>query len=164
MIANRVAAEPATHSCASSAAAKAAGPVRALRLRILGGTAITVIASICLAGAAGFGGQQSAPSNSPEAEQQQEQVNASRAAQDMEVGTFYMHKGDYGAAISRFEDAVQLDRKEPKARLLLAEAYEKQGDRTHALDTYRDYLKTFPNSKDDKKVRKKIAELERKRD
>lgn len=82
----------------------------------------------------------------------------------MEVGTFYMHKGDYGAAISRFEDAVQLDRKEPKARLLLAEAYEKQGDRTHALDTYRDYLKTFPNSKDDKKVRKKIAELERKRD
>ncbi len=88
----------------------------------------------------------------------------SQAAKDVDVGTFYMHKGDYGAAISRLKEAVQIDPNYGKARLLLAESYEKQGDHTHALETYREYLKVFPHARDDQKVRKKIAEIERKRE
>ncbi len=117
---------------------------------------------ICVASPAfGRQGSSSAPT---QAEQQQAQLNASRAAQDVDVGTFYMHKGDYGAAISRFGEAVQLDPMNPKARLLLAESYAKQGDRTNAIKTYKAYLRQFPNARDEKKIRKKIEELSRKED
>jgi Flp pilus assembly protein TadD len=106
--------------------------------------------------------QESSSASKVQAEQQLALVNASKAAQDVDVGTFYMHKGDYGAASSRFEEAVQLNPKDAKARLLLAQCYEKQGDRTDAIKTYRDYLTVFPKASDQKKIRKKIAELTRK--
>jgi cytochrome c-type biogenesis protein CcmH/NrfG len=112
---------------------------------------------------AACGGQQSS-SPASQAEQQERQVDASRAAKDVDVGTFYMHKGDYGAAISRLEEAVQLDPQDGKARLLLAESYEKQHNWSEALKTYRKYLRDFPNARDDKKIRKKIQELSRRRD
>lgn len=99
-----------------------------------------------------------------QAERQQELAQDAKADKDVDVGTFYMHKGDYGAAIPRLEEAVQLDPRYPKARLLLAEAYEKQGDRTSALQTYQGYLKAFPDARDEKKIRKKIEELSHRRD
>lgn len=111
---------------------------------------------------AAFARQESSSASKVQAEQQLALVNASKAAQDVDVGTFYMHKGDYGAAISRFEEAVQLNSRDAKARLLLAQSYEKQGDRTHAIKTYRDYLTEFPHASDQKKIQKKIAELSRK--
>lgn len=113
---------------------------------------------------ASFARRQNASAAGMQAERQQELALDAKAAQDVDVGTFYMHKGDYGAAISRLEEAVQLDPRYPKARLLLAECYEKQGDKTHALETYQAYVKEFPDARDDKKIRKKIEELSRKRD
>ncbi len=86
------------------------------------------------------------------------------AKEDVDVGTFYMHKGDYGAAISRFESAVKRDPHDGKARLLLAESYDKQGNKTAALKNYEAYLSDFPNARDDKKIQKKVEELSRKRD
>lgn len=85
--------------------------------------------------------------------------NAGAANKDIEVGSFYMRKGDEGAAIARFQEAVQLRPKDPKARLLLAEAYEKNGDKTHAAQTYRDYLAAFPKAADADKIEKKIEKL-----
>jgi cytochrome c-type biogenesis protein CcmH/NrfG len=123
---------------------------------------IAILVGMCVASAA-FGRQNSS-SESTQAEQQLALVNALRAAQDVDVGTFYMHKGDYGAAISRFEEAVRLDPRNPKARLLLAESYAKQGDWTNAIKTYKAYLREFPNARDEKKVRKKIEDLSRKED
>ncbi len=99
-----------------------------------------------------------------QAERQQELARDAKASKDVDVGTFYMHKGDYGAAVSRLEEAVQLNPKDAKAQLLLAESYDKQGDRTHALETYQAYLKQFPDARDDKKIRKKVEELSRGRD
>lgn len=119
------------------------------------------VLAVCVARPASARQESSSASRVP-AEQQIALVNASKAAQDVDVGTFYIHKGDYGAAISRFEEAVQLNPKDAKARLLLAESYDKQGDRTHAIKTYRDYLTEFPNASDQKKIEKKIAELTRK--
>ncbi|MDE3169882.1 MAG: tetratricopeptide repeat protein [Acidobacteriota bacterium] len=118
---------------------------------------------LCLASVS-FAGRQNSAAAGMQADRQEELARELKAAKDVDVGTFYMHKGDYGAAISRFQDAVQLDPREPKARLLLAESYEKQGDRTHALETCQEYLKAFPNSKDEKTVRKKVAKLARKRE
>ncbi len=81
------------------------------------------------------------------------------AAQDIDVGTFYMHKGDLDAAIGRFEDAIRLRPNFAKPRILLAEVYEKKGDKTEALHYYKEYLQVFPDAPDAKKVQKKIEKL-----
>lgn len=84
------------------------------------------------------------------------------AAQDMDVGTFYMHKGDMDAAIGRFQDAIRLRPNFAKPRLMIAEIYEKRGDKSEALHYYKEYLQVFPDAPDSKKVQKKIAELSKK--
>jgi tetratricopeptide (TPR) repeat protein len=86
------------------------------------------------------------------------------AQEDIEVGTFYMHKGDYDAAIPRFQDAISLQPNLAKPRLLLADAYEKKGDKSNALKYYKEYLKVFPTAPDAKKVQKKIDKLSREGD
>jgi tetratricopeptide (TPR) repeat protein len=85
------------------------------------------------------------------------------AQQDIDVGTFYMHKGDMDAAISRFEDAIRLRTNFAKPRLLLAEAYEKKGDKAEAIRYYKEYLKVLPDAPDAKKVQQKIEKLSSKK-
>jgi tetratricopeptide (TPR) repeat protein len=81
------------------------------------------------------------------------------AEEDVEVGTFYMHKGDIDAAIARFQDAIRLRSNFAKPRLLVAEAYEKKGDKVNATKYYKDYLQVFPHAPDAKKVQSKIDKL-----
>lgn len=81
------------------------------------------------------------------------------AQQDIEVGEFYLHKGDLDAAITRFEDAVRLRANFAKPRLLLAETYEKKGDKAEALRYYKEYLQILPNPPDAKKIHQKIEKL-----
>jgi len=81
------------------------------------------------------------------------------AQQDVEVGTFYMHKGDVDAAIPRFEDAIRLRANFAQPRLLLAECYMKKHDPQKALQYYREYLKVYPDAPDRKKIEKKIEKL-----
>jgi Tfp pilus assembly protein PilF len=81
------------------------------------------------------------------------------AEEDVEVGTFYMHKGDIDAAIARFQDAIRLRSNFAKPRLLVAEAYEKKGDKVNAVKYYKDYLQVFPRAPDAKKVQSKIDKL-----
>jgi tetratricopeptide (TPR) repeat protein len=107
----------------------------------------------------------SSSSSEGETTHQQEKIaDMRKAKEDVNVGTFYMHKGDYGAAISRLKEAVQLDPENVPARLRLAESYDKQQNWSAALKTYQDYLRDFPNARDDKKIRNKIKELSRKSD
>jgi Tfp pilus assembly protein PilF len=86
------------------------------------------------------------------------------AQEDIEVGTFYMHKGDVDAAIPRFEDAIRLQPNLAKPRLLLADAYEKKGDKASAVKYYKEYLKVYPTAPDAKKIQKKIDKLSRESD
>jgi tetratricopeptide (TPR) repeat protein len=81
------------------------------------------------------------------------------AAQDMDVGKFYMDKGDWDAAITRFEDAIRLRANFAKPRELMAEAYEKKGDKQEAVRYYKEYLQVLPNAPDAKKIQKKIEQL-----
>jgi tetratricopeptide (TPR) repeat protein len=84
------------------------------------------------------------------------------AQQDIDVGMFYLHKGDVDAAISRFEHAISLRANFAKPRLLLAECYEKKGDSSEALRYYKEYLQVLPNAPDAKKVHEKIEKLSKK--
>lgn len=84
------------------------------------------------------------------------------AEQDVDVGTFYMHKGDIDAAIPRFEDAIRLRANFAKPRLLLAECYEKKHEPATAVKFLKEYLKVYPDAPDRKSVEKKIEKLSNK--
>src|SRR5271170_3526407 len=81
------------------------------------------------------------------------------AEDDIEVGAFYMHKGDIDAAISRYKDAIRLRSNFAKPRLLLAEAYARKGDKASELKYYKEYLEVFPKAPDAKKIQNKIDKL-----
>jgi len=82
------------------------------------------------------------------------------AGRSMDVGTFYLKKGNYEAAIDRFQDAAQRQPKLAKPFLLMGEAYEKKGDPASAITAYRKYLELFRTAPDKDKVNKRIEKLE----
>ncbi|MGO9642690.1 MAG: tetratricopeptide repeat protein [Candidatus Acidiferrales bacterium] len=82
------------------------------------------------------------------------------AQKSIEIGKFYLDKGDYDAAIGRFEDAT---RYQPKLALpweLLGEAWEKKHDKEKALDAYKKFLELLPQGGDSDRVRKRVAKLQ----
>jgi len=83
----------------------------------------------------------------------------SSAEGDMEVASYYIHKGDPDAAIPRLEEAIRLKPKLAKPRLMLAEVYEKKGEAAAAVKCYKEYLQAFPSAPDQKKIEKKIEKL-----
>lgn len=105
--------------------------------------------------------QQATPS-AQTSEQEAPGYDPFHAQQDVEVGTYYMHKGDLDAAIGRFENAIRMNSKFAKPRLLLAKVYEKKGDTAMALKYYKEYLAVLPDAPDAKKIEKKIDSLSKK--
>ena len=81
------------------------------------------------------------------------------AAQDMEVGKFYMHKGDSDAAIDRFKHAITLKPNFAEPRMLLGEIYEKKGDTAQAIRYYKEFLQILPQGPDSNRVRKRLEKL-----
>jgi len=81
------------------------------------------------------------------------------AQRNIEIGTFYLKKGNYDAAIDRFMDATRLQPKLAIPWKLLGEAYEKKHDNGGAIDAYKKYLELFPNAEDAAKVQKRVAVL-----
>ena len=81
------------------------------------------------------------------------------AEEDVEVGQFYIRKGDVDAAIGRFQDAIRLRSNFAKPRLLAAEAFEKKGDKVNAVKYYKEYLQVLPKAPDAKKIQSRIEKL-----
>jgi cytochrome c-type biogenesis protein CcmH/NrfG len=84
------------------------------------------------------------------------------AEKDIEVGNFYFKKGNYDAAIERFQDAARKHAGYAKPYLLMAETYEKKDDAQNALEAYREFLKLYPQSPDRKRVEGRVADLQKK--
>ena len=82
-----------------------------------------------------------------------------RAEKDIEVGKYYMHKGDVDAAIDRFEDAVVAKPGYAIPFRYLGEAYEKKGKKKPAVKAYQRYLDLYPHAEDGDKIRKRIEKL-----
>src|SRR5580700_8039594 len=82
-----------------------------------------------------------------------------RAEKDLEVGQFYLKKGDLDAAIDRFEDATTAKPGYAIPFRFLAEAQEKKGLKKQAIKSYQRYLDLFPHAEDGDKIRKKIDKL-----
>jgi tetratricopeptide (TPR) repeat protein len=82
-----------------------------------------------------------------------------RAEKDLEVGQFYMKKGDLDAAIDRFQDAAAAKPGFAIPFRYLGEAQEKKGQKREAIKSYTRYLDLYPHAEDKDKVRKKIDKL-----
>jgi len=77
----------------------------------------------------------------------------------MQVGMYYMHKGDVDAAIDRFQDATLAKPGYAVPFRYLAEAQEKKGMKKQAIKSYKRYLDLFPTAEDKDKIQKKIDKL-----
>ncbi len=82
-----------------------------------------------------------------------------RAEKDLEVGQYYMKKGDVDAAIDRFQDATTAKPGYAIPFRFLGEAQEKKGLKKQAIKSYQRYLDLYPHAEDGDKVRKKIEKL-----
>jgi tetratricopeptide (TPR) repeat protein len=82
-----------------------------------------------------------------------------RAEKDLEVGQYYMRKGDVDAAIDRFQDATNAKPGYAIPFRFLAEAQEKKGLKKQAIKSYQRYLDLYPHAEDGDRVRKKIDKL-----
>jgi tetratricopeptide (TPR) repeat protein len=82
-----------------------------------------------------------------------------RAEKDLEVGQFYMKKGDVDAAIDRFQDATVAKPGYAVPFRYLGEAQEKRGLKRQAIKSYQRYLDLYPHAEDGDKVRKKMDKL-----
>jgi tetratricopeptide (TPR) repeat protein len=82
-----------------------------------------------------------------------------RAEKDMQVGEYYMHKGDLDAAIDRFEDATLAKPGYAVPFRFLGEAQEKKGMKKKAIKSYQRYLDLYPKAEDKDKIQKKIDKL-----
>ena len=98
----------------------------------------------------------------PPAQTQPPAYNPALAIHDVQVGQFYMKRGDTDGAIARFKDALLHKPDYAEACLLLGRAYEKKNSPATAISYYQRYLKILPNTSESKKVRKRIAELQSK--
>jgi tetratricopeptide (TPR) repeat protein len=82
-----------------------------------------------------------------------------RADKDIEVGKYYMNKGDVDAAIDRFLDAADSKPGFAIPYRFLGECYEKKGQKKPAVKAYQRYLDLYPKAEDGDKIRKKVEKL-----
>jgi len=85
--------------------------------------------------------------------------NPLKAEKAVEVGTFYLKKKNYDAAIERFLEAIYYKSNHAKAHRLMGEALEGKGELADAVTYYEKYLQILPAAQDADKVRKRIDKL-----
>ena len=84
------------------------------------------------------------------------------ARRSMDVGTFYLNKGSYDAAIDRFIEAANYQPTLAMPWKLLGQAYEKKREWAKAAESFNKYLEKMPRAADAAKIRKQVTELQEK--
>jgi tetratricopeptide (TPR) repeat protein len=97
--------------------------------------------------------------NATEAAEDQPIWDPQRAEKDIQVGQYYMKKGDVDAAIDRFTDATVAKPGYAVPFKFLGEAQEKKGLKKPAAKSYQRYLDLYPKAEDAEKIRKRIEKL-----
>jgi tetratricopeptide (TPR) repeat protein len=86
------------------------------------------------------------------------------AVKDIEIGTYYMNKGNLDAAIDRLRDAAVSYPTYAEPWRLMGQAYEKKGNLAEAIKCDQQYLKLYPHAQIRKKLEAHIEELQKKLD
>jgi tetratricopeptide (TPR) repeat protein len=84
------------------------------------------------------------------------------AQRSLDVGNFYLKKGNYDAAIDRFVDASNYQPGLAAPWKMLGETYEKKHEYAKAAESYNKYLQILPHAADAAKIKKIISELKEK--
>jgi tetratricopeptide (TPR) repeat protein len=84
------------------------------------------------------------------------------AQRSVNIGTFYLNKGSYDAAIDRFLEASNYQPSLASPWKLLGEAYEKKHEYAKSAEAYKKYLQIAPHASDTAKINKLVSELEEK--
>jgi hypothetical protein len=82
------------------------------------------------------------------------------AQRSLDVGTFYLRKGSYDAAIDRFIEAANYQPTLAMPWKMLGETYEKKREYAKAVEAYNKYLRILPHAADSAKIKKDISDLE----
>jgi tetratricopeptide (TPR) repeat protein len=107
-----------------------------------------------LAPAAALPAQQKQPEKEPPFDPYQ-------AEKCVEVGKFYLKKGNFDAAIERFNEALRLKPGFALPHRLLSQAYEKKGELGRAIEHLEEFLRILPNGPDSGAARRKLAAIKR---
>jgi tetratricopeptide (TPR) repeat protein len=108
---------------------------------------------------AGPPAEQAPPEEDENLSVKQYAFNPLQASKELQVGRFYMKKGNFRAAAHRFEEATRWDGSNAEAFLLLGEAREKQKEHAAAREAYAKYLELAPEAKNAAAIRKKVESL-----
>ena len=85
--------------------------------------------------------------------------NPVRALSELHTGNFYFKKGNYRAAMRRFQEAGKWNPGYAEAFLRTAEAAEKLKDTVAEREAYGKYLDISPDAKNAASIKKKLASL-----
>jgi len=136
--------------------ARIGGVIRILRIAALA-AAFLLTAGLLM-------GQDKRPPE-PETEEPEHRHNPQPAWKSVEIGDYYVIKKAYRAALSRYQEAMQVDPYYPQTYLGMGRVYDGLGLRQKALENYNKYLDLLPSAKDAEEaheVHKAVARLERK--
>lgn len=123
-----------------------------LRRLALGAAGVMMCASVALA-------QAPVLQNPPAQAEEEFEFNPLKAEKNLEVGQYYLKKGNYDAAIDRLKDALKYKSNFAAPHRLLGEAYEKKDRYEDAVKHFKRYLEILPSADDAKKVQKRIEKL-----
>jgi tetratricopeptide (TPR) repeat protein len=84
------------------------------------------------------------------------------AVKDIEIGTYYMNKGNLDAAIDRLHDAAVSYPTYAEPWRLMGIAYEKKAMLGEAIKADQEYLRLYPHAQIRKKLEAHIEELQKK--
>jgi tetratricopeptide (TPR) repeat protein len=85
--------------------------------------------------------------------------NPYRALKDDEVGDFYFKRGNYKAALARYQDALLYKDNDAVANFRMAQCYEKLDQPAEAVRYYKEYLKILPEGPFAKQAKKALEKL-----
>ncbi len=120
-----------------------------------------LLALLLLAGAAAAQEPVSPVSGPPPPPPPEPVFDPYHALKSIEIGKFYMKKGNYDAALDRFQLAARYQPSLAEPWHLMGEVYEKKKEKAEAVKAYQKYLELYPSAPDAGKIRKRIEKLNR---
>ncbi len=85
--------------------------------------------------------------------------NPVQSNKDVEIGTEYFKKGNYTAAVSRFDAATKWNDGNALAWRSLGEAQQKRSNEKAARAAFQKYLELSPDAKDASEIKKRLEKL-----
>jgi tetratricopeptide (TPR) repeat protein len=85
--------------------------------------------------------------------------NPVQSKREVTAGDFYFKKGNYIAAVSRYDEATKWNDGNAEAWLRLGEAQEKRSNAKAAREAYQKFLELAPDDKSAPEIKRRLAKL-----